>query len=313
MDVGTLKTYIKTNKIPHLLIFAGDEWQVQKVYIDQIVKVTGLETRRPDTVREIIQTLRTKSFMNRSYVYIVRDDKEFTQNEKLQERLKNTLGDNLLIYLSTKLDKRSKFYNRHKSIIAEFEALEPRILVKYIKQQLPGLTDQNCTKLIEVCESSYGRILLEIDKIKNCMKVTKAKDLVNDTFGMLLFKGIIYQPPQDAIFDLVEAIMRRRRGKSFELLQESYDSGEATMVMLTVLFNNAKAVLQVQSYKGSGKITEVTGLTGFQVMKAREVAGHYSETELINMLHLIRKMETGIKTGRIEDRFAVPYLLCQIL
>jgi DNA polymerase III delta subunit len=48
-------------------------------------------------------------------------------------------------------------------------------------------------------------------------------------------------------------------------------------------------------------------------MKAKEVAGHYSETELINMLHLIRKMETGIKTGRIEDKFAVSYLLCQIL
>lgn len=317
MDITTLKSQIKSNRVPHLLIFAGDEWQVQKIYIDQIVKVTGLETRRPDTVREIVQALKNKSFVNKSYVYIVRDDKEFMQNEKMQERIIQLLGDNFLISLITRLDKRLKFYNRNKGTIIEFEALQPQILRKYIKQQLGNVSDLNCDKLIKLCEGNYGRILLEIDKIKNwhdAYVVDKQADLgYEGALLRMITSGIIYEPPQDAIFDLVAAIMQRQRRKVFELLQESYASGEATMVILTVLFNNAKAVLQVQSYKGSGKVTEATGLTGFHVMKAKEVAGHYSEEELINMLHLIRKMETGIKTGKIEDRFAVPYLLCQIL
>ena len=50
MDVGTLKAKIKSNQLPPYLIFSGDEWKVQQIYIEQIAKATGKEINRIDDV-----------------------------------------------------------------------------------------------------------------------------------------------------------------------------------------------------------------------------------------------------------------------
>lgn len=134
----------------------------------------------------------------------------------------------------------------------------------------------------------------------------------DEAFEILVKDGTIHEPPYDAIFDLVDAILDRKVNKAFDLLQKSYEVGEATMVMLSVLYNNAKAVLQVQVYHGD-KITEGTGLTGWQIKNAKPHVGKYSEEELIYIVQLIQKVESGIKTGKIEDEFAMQYLLTHIM
>ena len=98
----------------------------------------------------------------------------------------------------------------------------------------------------------------------------------------------------------------------FDLLQDCYDSGEATMVMLTVLYNNAKAVLQVQSYEGNN-LSKSTGLTGWQIKNAKSHVNKYTDAELINMMKLIQKCESGIKTGKIEEQFVIEYILAKVI
>ena len=134
----------------------------------------------------------------------------------------------------------------------------------------------------------------------------------DEAFEKLLNDGVIYIPPYDAIFDLVDSILDRKVNKTFDLLEQSYAVGEATMVMLSVLYNNAKAVLQVQSYEGNN-LSSATGLTGWQIKNAERHKYKYSNTELLDMLKLIHKIERGIKLGLIEDEWAVSYLLIHIL
>jgi len=134
----------------------------------------------------------------------------------------------------------------------------------------------------------------------------------DEAFEILLKDGTIYQPPYDAIFDLVDAILDRKVNESFDLLQQAYDVGEATMVMLSVLYTNAKAVLQVQSYKGND-LSKATGLNGFQIKNAKKHVGKYSENDLNYIVRLVQKVESGIKTGQMEDEFAMQYLLTHIL
>ena len=324
MDVATLKAKIKAKQLPSYLIFSGIEWKVQQIYINQIAKVTGKETVRIDDISDIYGKLRNRSFVRKPVIYIVRDDKELMNSEKLQQQISaGLLGDNILIHLLTNVDKRTKFYKQYKDSIIEFEALSDVMLKKYILKEIK-LSESNIQRLIDICEHDYGRILLEIDKIK------RYKDYLNDdcyghdvdnsmpaiysdsVFEYLLKDGTIHEPPYDAIFDLVDAILDRKVNKAFDLLQQSYAVGEATMVMLSVLYNNAKAVLQVQTYHGS-KITEGTGLTGWQIKNAKPHVGKYSEDDLIYILQLVQKIESGIKTGCMEDEFAMQYLLTHIL
>lgn len=319
MDISTLKTKIQSKQIPSYLIFAGPEWQVQQIYINQIIKVVGKRKLYIDSVADIYSQLKNKSFVSSSYVYIVRDDKDLLTNEKLQQNIKSgILGDNILIHLITAIDKRTKFYKQYQSDICIFEPLSNQLLQKYIKREV-DLSQDNINYLIEICESDYGRILLEIDKIRR-YALFKYPEVgheeengdYNRAIEDLVKDGTIYQPPYDAIFDLVDAILDRKVNKTFDLLDQSYTVGEATMVMLSVLYNNAKAVLQVQSYEGDN-LSKATGLTGWQIKNARAHIHKYSDNELIRLLQLIHKVEKGIKTGTIEDEFAMQYLLIKSL
>lgn len=319
MDVASLKSHIKLKTLQTFLIFTGPEWKVQEIYLNQIAKAKSCETKRIDSIADIYSQLRNKSFVQKPAIYIVRDDKELMSNEKLQAQLDgDLLGQNMLILLLTTIDKRTKFYKKYKDTIIEFEPLTDSALKKYIKKEI-DLSDTDCQTLIDICEHDYGRILLEIDKIKWYQKSTVdhqwdgvEKLCTHDCFKNLLKDGTIYQPPYDAIFDLVDAILDRKVNKVFDLLQQSYDVGEATMVMLSVLYNNAKAVLQIQTYEGDN-LSKATGLTGWQIKNAKAHVRKYSDEELIYILKLIQKIESGIKTGKMEDEFAMQYLLTHIL
>ena len=318
MDIVTLKSYIKAKNIPKYLIFAGNEWKVQNIYIEQISKVTRKKCVRIDSVSEIFANLQNKSFLGQSSIYIVRDDKELMQNEKLQQRIEKVLGDNMLILLLTNVDKRTKFYKSYKASICDFERLSDKMLEKYALKEI-SLSKANIQRLIEICEHDYGRMLLEIDKIKRYVSTDRplfghGKDSTEEDccFEMLVKDGTIHVPAKDAIFDFVDEVLNRHCNNSFELLQECYDVGEATMVMLTVLYNNAKALLQVQTCK-TNDISKTTGLTGWQIKNAKSHLHKYTDAELVDMLKLIQECESGIKTGRIEEPVVMQYILARVL
>ena len=316
MDVSALKNRIKIKKIPNYLIFTGPEWKVQQIYIEQIAKATNSEIVRIDSIKDVFSSLRSKAFLSVSKLFLVRDDTELLQaDSNVIQSILDALQSNLLIHILTTVDKRKKYYKDNKERIVEFEPLPDAILKKYIKKEI-NLSDKNCDILIEICEHDYGRCLLEIDKIKSYRR-TRSVEFVgglshDNAFKKLLEDGTIHEPPYDAIFDLVDAILDRKPKTAFALLRESYDSGEATMVMLTVLWNNAKALLQTQAYEGKD-LAKSSGLTGWQIKNAKKHLGKYSVSELLKMLQLIQQTEIGIKQGKIEDSFAMEYLLCQIL
>lgn len=312
MEVTELKAKIKSNKLPNFLIFTGDEWAVQNIYIRQIAS-RNMEVRRIDSITDIISKLKNKSFLsNQKLLYVVRDDKELMSNAKWWGRIEKLLGNNILILLITKPDKRTKFYNQYKNTFIEFKPLNEANLKKYVFREIPKASSKNIDTLMTICEGNYGRILLELDKIKHWrIGYGKDKQQLMPEDGALLRlinDGTIYKPPKDAIFDFVDAVLDRKAQKAFELYENCKGVGEATLTLLTVLFNNAKAVLQVQDCE-SKDVSKSTGLTGWQIMNAKKHLNNYDTEELEDLLQLITRCEQAVKTGEIEDQFVVEYIL----
>ena len=314
MDVSALKGQIKAHNIDKFLIFTGPEWKVQQLYIQQISKVLNMQIKHIESVTDIYSKKGNTAFIKSNYVYVVRDDKEILQNEKVQAQLLDIIGDNTLILLITTVDKRTKFYRTYKDTIVEFEALKPEILAKYIQKEIK-LSKDNIEKLMEVCEYDYGRCLLEIDKIKQYAESYNAGNS-NETdpsqvFDWLLKDGTIYTPPKDAIFDFVDAILDRKLS-CFDLYEQCKAVGEATMVMVSVLYNNAKAVLQVQTCE-SKDVSKTTGLSGWQIMNAKKHLNKYTEDELKYIIKLCYRCQKGIISGTLEEQYAMDYILASIL
>lgn len=308
MDVSGLKANIKSGTIPGILYFTGDEWEVQKIFIQQISKAVQLDTVRVESIVDVMGKFRSRSFVQKNNIYIARDDKKYMEDEKAQNVLPTIIGQNMYILLLTTVDKRTKFYNSNSNNIVEFKPLSEKMLIKYIQKEI-NLSEKNCKKLIEVCESDYGRILLEIDKIRRFdHEMTIGKD---NAFEHLLCEGIIYTPPKDAIFDFVDAVLDRNTN-CFELYEQCKAVGESILAIISVLYNNAKAVLQVQTCTSSN-IAKATGLSGWQITKAKTHIGKYRPGELLKIMRLCTECEQGIKTGKIEEQFAVEYILTNVL
>ena len=311
MNITDVKTDIKNKAIKPYYIFAGEEIEIQRIYINKIAEVLNYPVIRTSCIAEVWPEITTATLFGTPSVYVVRDDKDLLQDDVLQKQIEsNNLNGNIIIHLISSLDKRTKWYKSNSDKIVLFERLTTDMLIKYSQREIT-LNKRNCERLIDICENDYSRLLLEIDKIKSFMRVFPESD--GDTvFEQFVADGTIAVPPQDAIFSLVDAILKRQICKTFDLLEQCYAVGEANMVILSVLYNNAKQVLQVQACESSD-VCKSTGLTAWQVKCAKEKCDYYSNGELVNILRLIQKIQKGILTGQIEDAIAVKYLLVNIL
>ena len=315
MTIAELKAQMMSHTMRSTYIFCGTEIGIRDIYLKQICKIQNYILKWVDEITDILQAGRKKSILQKATLFVLSECNDLVKNEKAWKILDMDLGQNMLICMFTNLDKRTKFYKQYKDMMVEFEPLAPEVLKKYVKKEI-NLSDKNCQTLMEVCENDYGRCLLEIDKIKRFVE-GYAKDKqaqLPEEGGLLrlLTDGVIYRPPKDAVFDFVAAVLDRDAYNSFKLMQESYDSGEATMVMISNLYTNFKALLQVQGCK-SRDVSNCTGLTGWQINNARKYLKRYSIGELENILITIRNTEVGIKTGTIEEAIAVSQLLVNIL
>ena len=308
MDLTTLKSHIKNKTFDDYYIFTGPEIAVMRIYLNQMAKVLGATVKSLENLEMLSQKLTNKTMLKNACIYTLRDSKDFIFDDKINAKITQNFAsyDMPVVLLYTSIDKRSKVYKNSQDHIVEFDYLPESVLVKYIQKEI-DLSEVNCKKLIEVCESDYSRIMLEIDKILHYTDFTSSS--VNSAFTELLKNGTIYSPPRDAVFMFVDAVLKNKPRLAFELLEESYESGEATMILLSNLYNSAKQLLQVQAYNGEGKITEATGLTPFQVKLAAGRKNIYSNGDLIDLMRLTRNAEKGIKTGEIEEMMAVPYIL----
>lgn len=308
MDLSALKTHIRNKTFDPVYIFTGPEVGVMDIYIKQMAKVQEANIVMLDGIDDLARKMHKGVMLKNASLYILRDSKEFIQDIDLARKVtqKNALSGAVLILIYTSIDKRSKVYKAYQDTIVDFQPMKPEILKKYIQKEIQ-LSDGAYDKLIEVCESDYSRILLEVDKIKRYCDATHNN--AESAFATLMKAGAIFQPPKDAVFDFVDAVLKGKKDLAFYLLKCSYDYGEATMVLLSNLYNSTKQLLQVQSFKGDGKITEATGLTPFQVKLASERKGRNSTGDLIYLMRLVRDTEKGIKTGAIEEAMALPYIL----
>lgn len=316
MTLLDVKHQIKSRELLPCYIFTGEEIGIMSIYIKKIAEVANAQLMYADTVSSIVQTNAGSSILNKRKVYVIHDDTDFLKEEKVWDRFINgeALKNNILILAFYTLDKRSKFYKMYSNTIVEFTRLNSSILSVYLKREI-ALSDSNIEKLIEVCDNDYSRMFLEADKIKQyaCFGEEHGYDVTYDeAFRDLLSDGTIRQKPYDAIFDFVDAVLRHQVRRAYTLLENCTAIGEHPLALLSVLYTNAKQVLQVQSC-GDGDIAHSTGLTPWQIKVAKSKAGTYRNGDLVWLIRTIQSVESGIKSGKIDEDIAVDYVLTNIL
>ena len=310
MEIATIQKQIRDKSVDNFYIFTGDETAVQKIYVDKIAECKGLNIIRADSVSDIMVKLHNRTFICNNNCYVIRNDSDFLKAETSWDKVISSIGNNIFILIYDNIDKRGKFYKRFTDTIAIFEHLGEDILTKYIQKHI-NLSVDNCKILIDVCENDYSRILLEIDKIQQYL-LTIQNSSVDSVFEKLLNDGTIYRPPKDAIFDMVDSVCKGRIIDTYRLYSDYKGVNENPLAIITVLYNNMKQLLQVQSCKDTD-IAKTTGLNSWIIQQTKQKIGAYTISELVNALRLIQATETKIKTGEMEQDIVIDYILLNVL
>lgn len=314
LNIVELKKSLDTNELKNLYIFTGEEYTILNLYIDKVCSKFNT-IKKSESVLSIYKTLTTKSLLsNDKCVYIVRDDKEFLTSEPIWNDLDKKLkvkGITLIVKYGN-IDSRSKFSKHFADSITVFDKLSDQILLKYIKKDL-NLTTENASVLVNACKSDYGRILLEIDKIKQLAQHQNISD--TDSFIKCMKSHIIYLEPEGQVFDLVNCILSRDYDNVYKLLTESRRRSDNELYVLSLLHNNVRALLQIQTFGNSDnkKLIQATGLSQFQINNCMKYLNRYSCEELVRFIKYINYCDKSVKDGTFTSSFAIDYLLVNVL
>lgn len=313
MNLQELQKQIIENNIDNLFIFTGEEIAIQKIYINKIAEVTNKQLQYCEDLKSIYNKLSNNDIFNTKKVYVILEDKDYVKQEKLWVDIVNKLNGNILIFKYDNLDKRSKFYKYYEKSIVEFNKLSDEVLTQYIKKDLPSLSNENCKKLIKICNSNYNQILLEIDKIKQYNdSYNNGNNDLDILFNILDEQSAFHKEISDITFEFVEKVLKRDIKRVYNLRKQLIQINESNIKLLSLLYTNFKTILLLQSCN-SKDICKTTGLQYYQVKYNQYKLDYYTIGELLNALKTIQKVEKGIKTGTIDEVISLDYILINIL
>ncbi len=287
-------------------VFIGEEWKLKQIYIEQIAANLHAVRRSVDTVLEACKLARTaRLFARTRTVYVVAEDNSFITDARAWAAL-DAFENDVLILILTKLDNRLKFAKTWKSQIFDFDSVAAGELVVQCQQRF-DISDRVAKSVLDIC-GDLGQTLFELDKVFRAYDV---ESLSSDDIERAVKSGLIYLPPQDAIFKFTDALLVGDRAGAFELCSECQRFGTHALQLLSVVYTNARNILQVQT-SGSA-VARSTGLSTWQIKHAKEKCGVYSADHLVDLLELVMDICDKIKQGQLAENIAVDYLIIKFM
>lgn len=313
MELVDLMKRISANDIPHFLILFGEEQTILNIYLTHILEVTNTKRISADSVSYIMQNINKKRFDKSIRLYVVQDDMAFLRAEDSWETVRNTPTKDYIVLRYHSLDKLSAFVKKNQQNLVEFARLSRGVLQTYISKDLPDLSEKNSSKLVEYCNYDYGRILMEIDKIKQYSSVRT--DLTIDScFVQLDKQGLFHKEIGDITFELTNAVLGGYPETAIQKLDEAKRKGESAMMIVSILYNGFRNLLAYQGL-GSNKqgAMERTGMTKGELYGCTKNVGGYSIAEVKRNMLKCQEIESGIKMGTIDEDIALEYAVLSCL
>lgn len=308
MDLLELRNNIVNNIYRKSYLFTGIETGIMEYYVQTIAKKNSLEVSRVDSYNEISKELIQKPLIGNQKLYYIYNDKDIISNDKLADSLleDNFIKYNMVIFRYTEIDKRKKFFKILDEITVSFGKLSIDILYKYMKNKIKSLDKYTATIICELCDFDYSRIMNELDKIKILLDECNVK--IEDLPKIIQKHNLIYKKPQDVIFNLIDSVVSFDMSTAFRLLQESYDSGEHPLVILSLLFTRYRDLLALKGVQNTRNASNETGINYYVVNNLWPLSKEYKVSEITYILKNIYDYQNKIKQGKVEPYLAVNYI-----
>ena len=309
MNIAELKSSIIKNSLPSVLVFTGEELGVMNIYLDEICSKLSYSVHKLDKVEDAVRLCSGKSIIQKNKLFIVTDDNEFLKDDKSWGKLNSLLGNNKLILKYHNHESKVGFWKYFETSTVVFEHMTTDILAKHLVKEFDISLD-NALKVVENCDCDYTRCLLELDKARALSKSTKAS--IDDIFNECVETGVFCFDTYLDIFNFVTSLLTKNFKDAIKIYDLLLAKDEPVLKVLNAVYNSFKNVLVAQTMHSAKNIKQNSGISYYSYIKAKEVSGHYSNEEIENILYILMTLEQGIKTGKINQEFAIDFLLLNL-
>lgn len=251
-----------------------------------------------NTIDDVIESLDTYGLFSNKKIVLAHNPPFLVQKQednldKFFKYLDNP-SDNILILITPKINnvlKVVKTINKYFKIIK----LNDINLEGFIKDNLEDYKMDRMTLMYFLSKVSkdLNAILTELDKLK--MYKLDSKVILKEDIDLVTRESF-----ENTIFDLIEAIIKKDKKKSYELYNHFISSGTEIFQILVLVSNQIRLIYNVKvlNTMSDSKISEILGVKEYPVKLARGKGINYSKKELLSLLHKLAILDQDIKSGK---------------
>ena len=313
---------IKQNNFKQIYLLYGEERYLRRQYRQKLQAALCSDgdtmnvhfySGKDVPVGEIIDLAETLPFLAERRVIFISDSGLFKSGgEKLAEYLTSPCESTYFVFTESEVDKRSKLFKtvQSKGYAADFTVQDENTLKRWIAGTLgrdgKKITENTVQLIISKTGTDMDNIQMELEKL----------------FSYAIDRDVITQEDvqevgsaqaESQIFDMLDAIGNQNREKALKLYHDLLEVREPAMRILYLLTRQINILLQVSEMVRLGmdnsSIAGKAGIPPFTVGKYKSQIGHFSYTQLLQMLESCQSTDAGIKRGLYQDIVGVELLI----
>ena len=301
MTIEELKTSIETKTIgDDLILFQYEDVPfIADQYIREISKIRGLPISYIDSLDALTSsTVDIFGMAEADDSIRVFRTKEI---ESISDKIK--FEKNLFIVFSK--IKESKCLSVFDNVVT-VPKLENWQLRDYMYSVVEGIDQKDLDWLITSCNEDIYRLENELDKFR-LFSENERKYLFND----MKFDGAFSDLSSVNVFNITNALTSRDMNTLKNAIREIESFDAEPLGVVTLLYQGFKKLIQV--WLAKQPTPENTGLRANVIYAINKQQRVFNKDQLLKSFILLTGVDKELKTGNLDTKWLIDYLVCRIL
>ncbi|WHH60436.1 DNA polymerase III subunit delta [Petroclostridium sp. X23] len=323
LSLEVFKKRLKDGSLSGIYLFCGQEDFLKDYYINQLRHAAVDETLKDFNyyyfegkgidLRQVEDAVESLPVMAERKLLVIKDSEIF-KSPKAADKIfwENCLGDIpsyvCIAFYEKEIDKRSKLFNiiKKNGLILEFKFQKIVDLVNWVARVLKSyhknMQKEDIYYFLQHCDAGMVGIKNEIDKLVH-FAANK------ETISRKDIDAVCSRSVESRVFNMIDALMENKMQQAFQLLEDMKMLKEPVIKILSLLSKHYADLLKVklllEQGAGNEKIVSETGVPHFAVRKYIQQSYGFSIDRLHTILKECLKIDSDIKTGKINDWIAL--------
>lgn len=267
---------------------------------------------------EILLAAETPPLLSQKHLVIVGDFEKLSSSEqtKIAEYAKNPSDTTCLVLVADKIRKDSPILRivKEKGEAYEFKSLKKNELLSWVRREFTKegkvVSVETTSYLVGAVGQDLRQLRSEIVKVSTFSSEKKEIDPAD-------IEAIVSRGVEGGIFELVDAIGRRSRGRALKLLNELLSKGEPPLRVFYMILRQFRLILKAKSLENRGasyqQFIRELKVRPFLVEKYQAQSRNFSLKDLKRIFRLLAKGDLAIKRGEKAPQLVLELLIADIL